>query len=202
MKHKIIGLSWESLFTPANENLLREAIYKGLSESNFPSLSYRNLLVLTVAELFFKSFDCLDFLDIASGHNFPILSWFQDNNAGPELAEAYSKKGASSVAFDLEHPPKFLQFKKFPMQRVSGTTDYLDQYFRCESFDLVSSVVFFGYPSSREGRRPDYYFEYKTMVAARKLTKQNGVGIHLLVDGYWQLSKEDLQEMGYKVIKY
>ena len=162
----------------------------------------RHKMMIAVTESIFPRLEGLSILDIACGHNFPIFSWLQDNNSGPLLAGYFASKGAAVSGLDILHFRRDKLFEKYPFKKIRGQAEEIRKYFEKEQFDLVTSCAFFGYCSSKDGRRPSSITEWSIMKQARDVTKQGGYGIHLLIDGDWQLKPEDLESLGYKIIKY
>ena len=166
------------------------------------SVPHRHALTIAVAESLFPSFRDLRVLDIACGHNFPFFSWFQDFNDGPLLAGYFTSQGARVTGLDELHFRRHKQFRDYEFAMVWGNAFHLEKYLFGQEFDLITSTAFFGYPSSRNGTRPDASREMSILEQAKRITAPGGYGIHLLIDGYWQLREEDLKDLGYRVIKY
>ena len=165
-------------------------------------IPHRHAFTISVAELLFPSFRDLRVLDIACGHNFPFFSWFQDVNAGPLLAGYFASKGAKVSGLDELHFRRHKLFRDYEFTMVWGNAFHLESYFFGQEFDLITSTAFFGYPSSRNGTRPNASKEMSILEQAKMITAPGGYGIHFLIDGYWQLREQDLKDLGYRVVKY
>ena len=157
---------------------------------------------IAVAEKLFPAFEDLDILDIGCGHNFPVISWFQDNNAGPFLAGYLSSRGANVTGLDEWHFTSHREFKGYGYRKKRGDAGKIGEYFNGQEFDMVFSVAYFGYPSSKNGVRPDWEYEFSILKQVKDVTKDGGYGVHLLLDGYWQLCRQDLDALGYTTLKY
>lgn len=164
------------------------------------NLSKRHRIIINLLSKIFHPKEKLNILDLASGHNFPILKNFEDNNDGLKLSNYLAEKH-NVTAYD-QSAFQLFEKKKKNLRIKNGLVTRVEKYFPKESFDLIITSAFFGYPSSRNGRRPNYQKEFSVMEQAYNLTKKDGFQIHLLSDGYWQLNKSDLLNIGYDVKKY
>jgi len=138
-------------------------------------------------------------LDVACGHNFPIIKWFSDNNSGPVLSGYLASQGANVIGIDQWSYKKSKGFNSDNLILKSGMAQRISKYFSENSFDLVISSAYFGCPSSRGERDFSSAREYSIMKQIFDVTKHGGYGIHFLIDEYWQLDNIDLNRIGYNV---
>ena len=187
--------------TLTNDNELGGLASRVRELSDKLKLPPRHLIAIAMAETLFPDLNKVRILDLACGHNFPVISWFQDLNSGPALAGYFASVGAEVVGLDEWHFQRHNLFRDYNFVMKWGDARHLQRYFSQESFDLIVSTAYFGYISSRYGTRPSREMELGILRDAKEITRKNGYGIHVLVDGYWQLTNEDLTDVGYRVLK-